>query len=96
MATVTCYRYNWSFPAGLPPGTSYFGYITWGSAPVLIGMGTSTITAVPTTPGDTLAVVDTSISGVGAGIIRVLFTLRNTSSSNTVRFWTIFLSIVQP
>jgi hypothetical protein len=26
----------------------------------------------------------------------VLFTLRNSSSSNTVRFWTIFLSIVQP
>jgi hypothetical protein len=96
MATVTCYRYNWSFPAGLPPGTPYYGYLTWGSAPVLIGMGTSTITAVPTAHGDTLAVLDTSISGIGPGTTQLLFSIRNTSTTNTVRNWTIFLSIVQP
>jgi hypothetical protein len=96
MATVTCYRYDWTFAAGLPPGTTYNGYIQWGAAPVLVLNGTSTITAVPTTRGDTLAVLDTSISGIGPGTTFVLFTLRNTSISNTVRSWTIFLSIVQP
>jgi hypothetical protein len=96
MANVLCYRYNWSFPEGLPPGAFYYGYITWGSAPVAILTGTSTITATPSANGEVLTVVDTSISGVGPGTTAVLFTLRNSSSSNTVRFWTIFLSIVQP
>jgi hypothetical protein len=96
MASVVCYRYNWSFPEGLPPGTFYYGFITWNSAPVIILNGTSTITATPTNQGDSLTVLDTSISGVGPALTSVLFTLKNTSSSNTIRYWTIFLSIVQP
>jgi hypothetical protein len=96
MASVVCYRYNWSFPEGLPPGTFYYGYITWSAPPVIILNGTSTITATGSLNGDQLTVVDTSISGVGPGTTSVLFTLKNTSFSNTIRYWTIFLSIVQP
>jgi hypothetical protein len=96
MATVTCYRYNWFFPEGLPPGTDYYGYIIWGSAPVQILEGTSTITATPSDLGARLTIMDTSIKGTGPGTTTVEFTLRNTSSVNTVRYWTIFLSIVRP
>lgn len=99
MATVRLYQYNWSFPQGLPPNTNYYGYITWGSPPVLPLTGTVTITASPVgagvSSGVKLAVLDTTVFGPGPGTSGVEFTMRNVGYS-TIRSWTVYMSLVTP
>jgi hypothetical protein len=94
MATTSCYRYDWYFADGLPPGTNYYGYIQWQSPPVRSAAATSTITAVPSNSTDRLTILDTSINGVGL-FMTVEFTMQNTGLY-TVRNWTIFMSVVEP
>jgi hypothetical protein len=94
MPTTTCYSYPWVYEPGLPPGTDYYGYITFSHPPVLIAAATSTVTAVPSLITDRITMVDTTIDSIGVGM-SVEFTMRN-SGTTTVTNWTVYLSIVQP
>jgi hypothetical protein len=96
MATITLIKYPWTFVEGVRPGQNYYGYIIWGSAPVLILQGTSTITATPLERGNSITVLDTTISGIGPGTTSLLFTIRNSSSFDILYRWNIFLSIIRP